>query len=158
MTRMPEPAVPRFALSVTQLRHIERLLREHRLDHDVLGLIDFIKGGIEGREFAKFVFTRSLSDALVLIRQLGKDHGIAAEDCAFLDFTAIRSLYHGSGPVGSRLRDSINENKRRYALTQSLILPPLITAPEEVYGFHLPPYPTELHHAEMRYRPNRPHL
>ena len=137
--RMPEPAVPRFALSVTQLRHIERLLREHRLDHDVLGLIDFIKGGIEGREFAKFVFTRSLSDALVLIRQLGKDHGIAAEDCAFLDFTAIRSLYHGSGPVGSRLRDSINENKRRYALTQSLILPPLITAPEEVYGFHLPP-------------------
>ncbi len=137
--RMPEPVVPRFALSVTQLRHIERLLREHQLDHDVLGLIDFIKGGIEGREFAKFVFTRSLSDTLVLIRKLGEDHGIATEDCAFLDFTAIRSLYHESGAVGSRLRDSISENKRRYALTQSLILPPLITAPEEVYGFHLPP-------------------
>ena len=137
--RMPEPAVPRFALSVAQLRHIERLLREHQLEHDVLGLIDFIKAGIEGREFAKFVFTRSLSDTLVLIKQLGEDEGLAAEDCAFLDFTTIRELYHGSGGVGARLRDSIKENKRRHTLTQGLILPPLITAPQEVYGFHLPP-------------------
>jgi glutamine kinase len=137
--RMPEPAIPRFALSVAQLRHIERLLREHQLEHDVLGLIDFIKAGIEGREFAKFVFTRSLSDALLLIGQLGEDHGIAAADCAFLDFNTIRDLHHGSGGVGARLRDSISENKRRHALTQTLILPPLITAPEQVYGFHLPP-------------------
>jgi len=137
--RMPEPAKPRFALSVVQLRHIERLLREHQLEHDVLGLIDFIKAGIEGREFAKFIFTRSLSDALLLIRQLGEDYGIGAEDCAFLDFTAIRDLHRGSGAVGARLRNSIGENKRRYALTQTLILPPLITAADEVYGFHLPP-------------------
>jgi phosphohistidine swiveling domain-containing protein len=136
---MPEPAIPRFALSVGQLRHIERLLREHQLDHDVLGLIDFIKAGIEGREFAKFIFTRSLSDALLLVRQLGEDHGIAAEDCAFLDFAAIRDLYRGSGAVGARLRDSISTNKHRYALTQTLILPSLITAPEEICGFHLPP-------------------
>ena len=137
--RIPVPEPPRFALSVAQLRHIERLLREHQLDHDVLGLIDFIKAGIEGREFAKFVFTRSLSDALLLIRQLGEDHGIAAEDCAFLDFAAIRDLHHGSGAVGARLRASISENKRRYALTQTLILPPLITTAEDAYGFHLPP-------------------
>jgi phosphohistidine swiveling domain-containing protein len=121
------------------LRHIERLLHEHQLDHDVLGLIEFIKAGIEGREFAKFIFTRSLSDALVLIGQLGKDHGITAEDCAFLDFNTIQSLYHESGDVGSRLRNSISENKLRYALTQSLILPPLITTPGEVYGFNVPP-------------------
>jgi hypothetical protein len=102
--RMPEPETPRFALSVVQLQHIERLLREHQLEHDVLSFIEFIKAGIEGREFAKFIFTRSLSDALVLIRQLGEEHGIAAEDCAFLDFTAIRELHHGSGAVGARSR------------------------------------------------------
>ena len=98
--RAPAPAAPRFALSVTQLRQIERLLREHQLEHDVLGLIDFIKAAIEGREFAKFVFTRSLSEALVLIRQLGEEHGIGLEDCAFLDFTIIRDLYRESGAVG----------------------------------------------------------
>ena len=77
-------APPRFALSIEQLRHIEQLLKEHELDIDVLSLIEFIKAGIEGREYAKFVFTRSLSDALSLIRQLGEEHGLSAEDCAFL--------------------------------------------------------------------------
>ena len=65
---------------------IEQLLKEHELDIDVLSLIEFIKAGIEGREYAKFVFTRSLSDALSLIRQLGEEHGLSAEDCAFLDY------------------------------------------------------------------------
>jgi glutamine kinase len=137
--RTSEPEVPRFALSVAQLRHIERLLNEQQLDHDVLGLIDFIKAGIEGRELAKFIFTRSLSDALELIGELGEDHGIPVEDCAFLDFTAIRDLYHRSGDVGARLRESIAENKRRHALTEHLFLPPLITSSDEVFGFHLPP-------------------
>jgi adenylylsulfate kinase-like enzyme len=137
--RMPEPTPPRFALSVAQLRYIERLLREHQLEHDVLSLIDFIKAGIEGREFAKFIFTRTLSDALSLIRELGEDHRITAEDCAFLDYAAVRDLHRGSGAVSDRLRISISESKRRYALTQALILPPLITSPDEVYGFHRPP-------------------
>ena len=59
--RSEPPVPPRFALSVEQLRRIERMLKEHRLDHDVLGLIEFIKAGIEGREYSKFVFTRSLT-------------------------------------------------------------------------------------------------
>ena len=90
-------APPRFALSIEQLRRIEHLLKEHELDIDVLSLIEFIKAGIEGREYAKFVFTRSLSDALSLIRQLGEDHGLSAEDCAFLNYDAIRTLYSESG-------------------------------------------------------------
>ena len=34
----------------------------------MLGLFAFIKGAIEGREYAKFVFTKSLSDVLVQFR------------------------------------------------------------------------------------------
>jgi glutamine kinase len=137
--RPPQPVVPRFALSVPQLRQMERLLNEHRLDHDVLGLIDFIKAGIEGREFAKFTFSRSLSNALALIKQLGEEHGISVEDCAFIDIAAIRALYHEAGSVRARLRDSIDEGKRRHALTRSLVLPPLLTASQDVFGFHMPP-------------------
>ena len=135
----PEAEIPRFALSVPQLRRIEALLKEHRLEHDVLGLMEFIKAGIEGREFAKFVFTRSLSDALSLIRQLGAEHGIDAEDCAYLDLGAVRALYHESGSVAARLRDSVRHGRRRHALTRSLVLPPLMTSPQDAFGFHLPP-------------------
>jgi phosphohistidine swiveling domain-containing protein len=136
--RMAPPEVPRFALSLRQLRAIERLLKEHGIEHDVLGFMDFIKAGIEGREQAKFVFSRSLSAALSLIKRLGEEHGIPAEDCAMLDFASIRALYRETGSVAARLKDIVAEGKRRYALSRSLVLPPLLSSPEDVFGFHVP--------------------
>jgi glutamine kinase len=130
---------PRFALSIEQLRRIERLLKEHELDIDVLSIIEFIKAGIEGREHAKFVFTRSLSDALSLIRQLGEEHGLLAEDCAFLSYDTIRKLNGQSASVRDALLESVAKNKERYALTLNLELPPIIASPDEVFAFHLPP-------------------
>ena len=127
-----------FSLSVRQLRLIERLLKEHGIEHDILSLIDFIKGGIEGREYAKFVFTRSLSDALSLIRQIGEENGLSVEDCSFLDIGAIRSLYAESGNVAARLKESVAEGRRRHSLTRQIVLPPLMSSPEDAFAFHLP--------------------
>ena len=138
-TRPTASAPPRFTLSIEQLRRIEQLLKEHELDIDVLSLIEFIKAGIEGREYAKFVFTRSLSDALSLIRQLGEDHGLSAEDCAFLDYGAIRTLYSESGSVREALLESVAHGREHHALTRNLVLPPIIASPDEVFAFHLPP-------------------
>jgi adenylylsulfate kinase-like enzyme/phosphohistidine swiveling domain-containing protein len=138
-TRAAASEQPRFALSIEQLRRIERLLKDHELDIDVLGLMEFIKAGIEGREFAKFVFTRSLSDALTLIGQLGAEYGLKAEDCAYLDYDTIRSLYSESGSVRERLLESIARGRERHALTRNLVLPPVIASPEDVFAFHLPP-------------------
>lgn len=133
------PASARFALSIEQLRRIEQLLKEHALDIDVLSFIEFIKAGIEGREYAKFVFTRSLSEALTLIKQLGEKHGLTPEDCAFLDYNAIRALYSESGCVREVLRQSAAQGREHHALTRKLVLPPIIAAPEQVFAFHLPP-------------------
>jgi adenylylsulfate kinase-like enzyme/phosphohistidine swiveling domain-containing protein len=129
---------PRFALSIEQLRLLERLIKEHGLESDVLSLIEFIKAGIEGREYAKFVFTRSLSDALSLIRALGAEFGLSAEDCAYLDYDAIRRLYSESGSVADTLRASVQRGRERHALTRTLMLPPLIASPDDVFAFHLP--------------------
>jgi glutamine kinase len=128
----------RFLLSVSQLRLIERLLKDHGIDHEILSLIDFIKGGIEGREYAKFVFTRSLSDALSLIKQIGEENGLSTEDCSFLDIAVLRSIYAESGNVTARLKDSVAEGRRHYELTRRIVLPPLISSPEDAFAFHLP--------------------
>ena len=137
--RAPASEPPRFTLSIEQLRHIERLLKQHELEIDVLSLIEFVKAGIEGREYAKFVFTRSLSDALTLIRQLGEEHGLSAEDCAYLDYDIIRKLYGESGSVREALLESVVRGREHHALTRHLMLPPIITSPDEVFAFHLPP-------------------
>jgi glutamine kinase len=130
---------PRFALSIEQLRRIEKLLEEHQLDIDVLDLMEFIKAAIEGREYAKFIFSRSLSDALSLIHQLGEEYGLSLEDCAYLDYHAVRDLYSESGSVRERLVESVARGKASHALTRSLVLPPVISSPNDVYAFHLPP-------------------
>lgn len=132
-------ARPRFALSIEQLRDIERRLRQHQLDIDPLSLMEFIKGGIEGREYAKFIFTRSLSDALSLMRQVGQEHGISAEECSYLDYEAIRRLHSESGAVREVLAESIARGKKYYAVTSKLVLPPLIASKQDVFAFHLPP-------------------
>ncbi len=137
--RPTAPAAPRFVLSIEQLRGIEEVLKEHGLDVDASGIIEFIKAGIEGREYGKFVFTHSLSDALSLIRQLGEEHGLSAEDCAYLNYDAIRKLYSESGSVREALRESVAHGKERHALTRNLVLPPIIASPDEVFSFHLPP-------------------
>ncbi|MGH6846617.1 MAG: adenylyl-sulfate kinase [Methylocella sp.] len=136
--RQQESIAPRFALSVSQWRLLDRLLKEHGIEHDILSLIEFIKGGIEGREYAKFVFTRSVSDALSLIKRIGDEHGLSTEDCSFLDIADIRSLYTESCCVAARLKASVAEGKRRHGLTRQIVLPPLVSSPDDVFAFHLP--------------------
>jgi hypothetical protein len=85
----PARLQPFAVLAVRQLRLIERLLKDHGIEHDILSLIDFIKGGIKGREYSKFVFTRSQSDALSLIKQIGEENGLSIEDCSFLSIANI---------------------------------------------------------------------
>jgi len=74
-----------------------------------------------------------------LIGQLGAEYGLKAEDCAYLDYDTIRSLYSESGSVRERLLESIARGRERHALTRNLVLPPVIASPEDVFAFHLPP-------------------
>ena len=130
--------MPGFTFSPEQLRKIESLIAEHALETDSARLIEFIRAGIEGREYGKFIFTRNLSDALSLIRELARDHGIPEADCAFLNYDDIRLLYSRSGGVKDLLEESVRNGKRRYLVTKSLVLPPVIASPDDVFAFHLP--------------------
>jgi glutamine kinase len=135
-----EPAVTgktEFALSLGQMRDISRMLREHGLDTDVVGLFDFLQAGIELREYGKFLFTRNLSDALALMRQVGEQHGFSAEDLSFADVRDFYELHGASNDTQAILAQSIERGRRRYAETTRTWLPPLITHPDDIWGFRL---------------------
>lgn len=137
----PAPAAEpqKFTLSLAQMRSIEKLLIEHGLNQDVVGLFDFLEAGIRGREYAKFVFTRSLSDSVQLLEQLGHEHGFSTDDMSFVDIGCIHRLYVGSESVAEVLAESIAQGRERYRMTSQLSLPSLITEPEQVWRFHQPP-------------------
>jgi phosphohistidine swiveling domain-containing protein len=135
----PHAPLAPFALTLEQMRRVARLLAEHGLEMDVVGLFEFLRASIQGRELAKFAFSRSLSDALQLLAELGEQNGFSREDMSFADIDIVEALYVGCDEPADALARSIEEGRRRYAVTQQIVLPPLIAAPEQVWSFHLPP-------------------
>lgn len=127
-----------FTLSLQQMRAIGKLLDEHGLEHDVLGLFDFLQAGIELRESSKFEFTRNLSDALVLMGSYGEKLGFSREDMSFASIAAFYELHGCSADPKSVLARSIEQGRERHAQTCRISLPPLITSTDDVWHFEMP--------------------
>jgi phosphohistidine swiveling domain-containing protein len=86
------------------------------------------------------VFTRSLSDAMALFKEVALENGYTAEDCSYASISCISQLYSSSLDTASVLRQSIEEGKKSYELTRQITLPPLITSHEDVWAFQLPQF------------------
>ena len=134
----PERVKDAFALTVGQYERIHDEMRTQGLEGDVLDLFRFMKAGIEGREYSKFVFTKSLSYILELLAKIGGGHGFSRDDMSYFDIFAIDRLYSSTVDTGKVIEASIAEGKARYAETLSVTMPPVILSPDDIYAFHLP--------------------
>jgi hypothetical protein len=74
----------RFALASSESRHLGLLLREAGLPASAEAMMRYCAAAIVGREHAKFVFSRNLSDALSLIARWGEEAGLSRENLADL--------------------------------------------------------------------------
>ena len=127
-----------FSLSLEQMHKLADALQENGLGDDILELMDFIKSVIEGREYGKFIFTKSLSRAIQMIGELGEKYGIQKEDCAYLNVEVIRGLYTTTMNTGKMLKDGIAFGKKNYQMTKSMVLPPVILESGDVWKFYYP--------------------
>lgn len=132
----PDKAV--FKLSLEQFTRLQQLLEKHRLSADVLSLFAFIQQAIEGREYAKFVFTRTLSDVLELLAQLGEAYGLSREEMSYVSIRRVMEFCSSAGDLGQVLRDSIREGKAMAQAAAGLTLPPLLWEEGQVYSFFQP--------------------
>jgi hypothetical protein len=134
---LPQPGKP-FTLALPLMRELVKLLKAHGLQIDPAGLFDFMQGGIEMRELAKFQFTRNLSDALALITDFGAQHGFSPEDLAYCHISDFKELHIAAADPKDMLCKSIEHGKARYAETLKVSLPPFIACPEDVWAFEWP--------------------
>lgn len=102
-------------------------------------LLQFIKESIEGREYTKFIFTRSLSRILVLMEELGGKNQIPREDMSYIDISLVKQLYSSLECFDLKdvFLDNISYNKKMYQYTQSIKLPSIILQPSDVYAYRL---------------------
>ena len=126
-----------FPISLNKLNTINDILSEHSIDIEAIGLFNFIKSAIEAREFGKFVFTKSLSDCLVLIEQLGIGLDLSKEDMAYVDIKDILKLYSTSFSATNTLKSSINLGKENHRAAKGICLPSIIQNKEQIYHFQL---------------------
>ncbi|MEV0637666.1 PEP/pyruvate-binding domain-containing protein [Streptomyces sp. NPDC050619] len=139
LRQMPAPVpVAPFEPTARQLNALDRVAREHGLEVGARELLEFITSSIAARENSKFVFTRHLSEVLSSIQQLGQKAGLDVAACSYLDVRALEELYQGARSPHTVLADSARHGREEYRLARQLVMPPLITGPDDVLSFHYP--------------------
>lgn len=128
-----------FRFSEAQMERIQQELDQNGLLITTDELLTFIKESIEGREYLKYVFSKSVSDILRLIEELGKRAEICKEDMAHLDISVVKQLYMDlfTGKIKDIFLENIHNNKRQYENSIRIKLPSIIVDPEDVYSFYL---------------------
>jgi phosphohistidine swiveling domain-containing protein len=101
----------------------------------------FLRGAIEGREYAKFIFSRNLSAALDLISEYGKIHGLNRTQLANISLGSLFALRSGNISSEDAFTWLINESNsysNSHDKTNRIELPPLITTESDFNIFMYP--------------------
>jgi glutamine kinase len=128
---------PQHAFSPTreELTTLDRALASAGFVVDSSALFEFMRVSIAGREYAKLVFTRNVSDALELIAQWGEANGLSREELSYLTISQLlESTTHSyHEPVETYYRTIAKVARERYEVSQALRLPYLISSLSDIY-------------------------
>ncbi|MCK5818683.1 MAG: pyruvate, phosphate dikinase [Psychromonas sp.] len=124
-----------FTLNKSERKKLRLLLKEAQFSIEVEQLLTYMKSAIKGREFAKCVFTRDLSDALATLTQWGQKNGLSRKDLSYLDInilldTLTNPLLDDPDRV---LLHYVEKAKRECEQANSLKLGHLISNPNNVF-------------------------
>ncbi len=88
----------------------------------------FIQTSIEQREYIKFIFTRSLSLAIEILRKLGDKMGFSADDMSYLTISDVRAsqCYETDDEVKEFFATIIAQRKLQWEKKSQLMLPEII--------------------------------
>lgn len=101
----------------------------------------FLREAIEGREYAKFAFTRNLSQALDVLVAWAEPLGVSRDDLAYVDIQILLALRHetlSDADISARLLDEARKGKSLHEQTQVIELPPLLCKPDDFNAFLYP--------------------
>ncbi|MDD5146004.1 MAG: PEP-utilizing enzyme [Candidatus Pacebacteria bacterium] len=128
-----------YRFSDKQIKKINQLLREQNISINAEQFLVFIKEVIEGREYAKFIFTKSVSKILKIIKMYGDTLGFSTDDMSYVEITTLTKLYPTVILPDEReiLSNEIARNKKIQELCKYIKLPYLICNPSDVFSFYL---------------------
>lgn len=128
-----------FKITNEKKIEINNFLRNSFFSHEINSesLFYFIKKSIELREYSKFIFTKSLSNVLELIKENLKINNINVKDASYLDIKVFEDLYSNLNVLNIRdiLIKNIEYNKKIYKDGIKINLPDIILDEEDLFEF-----------------------
>lgn len=133
---VPYTSYSEFVFDVPESRALEKLLQQAGID--VLGpaeFLEYVRRAIAGREQVKFLFTKTLSNALSALNHWGQQYGLSRDDLSFISWTDLADCLFE--PVNDHIDQyllDLAESGRRKALTaQSLRFSHIIFDAADLY-------------------------
>ena len=124
-----------FHLTADEKVVLKNLLKKRGLHASPEVLLEYARKAIAGREYAKFIFTRHISDILNLLVAWGKALGLERKTLSMLSIDEV--LDSVSSPLysetGEYFRQRADSAMREYEAMRSLKLAYIIRSPRDVY-------------------------
>jgi glutamine kinase len=136
----PEEELKEFMLSKQQRREIDQLLQAEGFpEFDADKLLTYVQDATVGREYGKFIFTRSISEMLELIADFGEKHGLSRDEMSHVPIDNLIDVVTKSseGSIEQRLRKIAEEESERHALSTAIRLPQILF---DEAGVHVVPF------------------
>jgi phosphohistidine swiveling domain-containing protein len=118
-----------FKLSAEKKAAIDGVLHAEGFPElDAEKLLAYIGAATAGREYGKFVFTRSVSDILELIAAFGEQNGLSRDEMSHVPIDELLSILVRSseGSIEERLRRLAELEAERHVISSAIRLPQLL--------------------------------
>lgn len=136
----PEQVARKLVLDTVKIRKIDELLDiEGFTNFNTADLLNYIQEATAGREFAKFVFTRSVSEMLEQIANFGDMHGLSRDEMSHLQIDGLIEVVtsSGEGSIEERLRSISKLEHEKHELSSAIRLPQILF---DEAGVHVVPF------------------
>jgi len=138
------PAHGKFVLTDDQSCAIDALLVEEGIsDIDCEKLFTYFTEAIAGREYAKFIFTRSVSTILEVIAEFGEQNGLSREEVSHIPVSEFIGVMNESSAVllKHKLKSISEKQSQKHKVTSAIRLPQILF---DMAGVHVVPFQVSL--------------
>lgn len=135
-----ENPIEEFSLTTMQRINLESLSEAEGLSEiSAEELLTYCAEAIAGREYGKFVFTRTVSAMIELVAVNGESHGLSREEISHIPLETFMEISHTSSPatIEDKLRLVATENAEFHRVTSAVRLPQVLL---DTAGVHVVPF------------------
>lgn len=135
-----EEDINKYVLSKLQKSQIDQLLNDEGFsDISAESLLDYIHAATIGREYGKFVFTRSVSNILEIIANYGELYGLSREEMSHISLDKLLDIASKSNErsIEERLRSTAEAEAEKHEISSAIRLSQVLY---DEAGVHVVPF------------------